>query len=102
MFYYKFYIELPIESFPSTIFYSAFDNALKAVEGEELCTRIAKGYVDEYIRVRFLSAVIQMTRVLLENYSRCSMKRQAVPMNRAQKANTTNIENLFLDKNSKI
>lgn len=48
MFYYKFYVELPIESFPSTIFYSAFDNALKAAEGEELCTRVAKGYVDEY------------------------------------------------------
>lgn len=48
MFYYKFYIELPIESFPSTIFYSAFDNALKGAGGRELCTRIAKGYVDEY------------------------------------------------------
>ena len=48
MFYYKFYIELPIEDFPSTIFYSAFDNALKAAEGEELCGRLARDYVDEY------------------------------------------------------
>ena len=48
MFYYKFYIELPIENFPSTIFCSAFDNALKAAEGEELCGRLAKDYVDEY------------------------------------------------------
>lgn len=48
MFYYKFYIELPIENFPSTIFYSAFDNALKAADGEELCGRLAKDYVDEY------------------------------------------------------
>ena len=48
MFYYKFYIELPIENFPSTIFCSAFDNALKAADGEELCGRLAKDYVDEY------------------------------------------------------
>ena len=48
MFYYKFYIELPIENFPSAIFYSAFDNALKVADGEELCSRLAKDYVDEY------------------------------------------------------
>ena len=48
MFYYKFYIELPIENFPSAIFCSAFDNALKAAEGEELCGRLARDYVDEY------------------------------------------------------
>ena len=48
MFYYKFHIELPIENFPSAILYSAFDNALKAAEGEELCGRLARDYVDEY------------------------------------------------------
>ena len=48
MFYYKFYMELPIENFPSAIFYSAFDNALKTAEGEELCGRLARNYVDEY------------------------------------------------------
>lgn len=35
MFYYKFYVELPIESFPSTIFYSAFDNALSRPQKEK-------------------------------------------------------------------
>ena len=48
MFYYKFYIELPIENFPGTVFYSAFDNALKAADGEELCGRLTRDYVDEY------------------------------------------------------